>query len=119
RISSSGRFVLFMTTATNVVAGFTNHAQHLLVRDLWAGRTLDPLGVYAFATPAFNQARFVISENERYIFFLSTGNYDPKVANTNAQIHLFRTPLFAPRLRWQGPHLRGNGLAGRGYVLEA
>jgi hypothetical protein len=118
RISSSGRFVLFTTTATNVMAGLTNHAQRLLVRDMWAARTVEPLRVAAFATPAFNQARFDISRDERFIFFLSSGNYDPRVANTNQQIQLFRAPLFAPEVRWGSPYMQGTGLAGLSYVLE-
>jgi Tol biopolymer transport system component len=121
RISSSGRFVLFTTSATNVMAGLTNHVQRLLVRDMQAGRTLDPLRVSVFPTPAYNEARFAISQDERFIFFLTTGNFDPFVTDTNQQADLFRAPLFAPELRGrlEGNYIHGSGLAGNPYVLEA
>jgi Tol biopolymer transport system component len=121
RISSNGRFVLFSTTATNLIVGMTNHIQRLFLRDLHAGRTLDPLRVPIAPSPAFNAARFAITENERFIFFLTFADLDPLVPNTNHQLQLFRAPLFAPELHpaAEPGHLRGIGLAGASYISEA
>jgi hypothetical protein len=121
RVSSSGRFVVFTTSAANVLPGLTTHVPRLLVRDMRAGRTLDPLRVPTFPTPAFNEARFTISADERFIFFLTTANFEPAVTDTNNQSDLFRAPLFAPQLQFRltSNPVRGSGLAGNTYVLEA
>ena len=43
RISASGRFVLFSASATNLIAGTTNHVQRLFLRDRKAGTTVNAL----------------------------------------------------------------------------
>ena len=122
RISASGRFVLFTTTATNLIAGTTGRVQRLYLRDLDYGHTLNPLGITFFPTPAFNEARLAISENERSIFFITQTNYDATVTDTNKSLDLFRAPIYPPRFLAGAPPgqpLQAEGIPGFTYVLES
>jgi len=121
RISSSGRFVLFTTDATNLIAGTTSRVQRLFLRDLQAHRTMNPLRA-TFPTPAFNEGRIAISDTERYIFFLTQTNFDQSITDTNNSIDLFRSGLYPPKfLNSGGPGvtLRADALSGGSYVLES
>jgi Tol biopolymer transport system component len=84
-ISADGRFVAFVSTATNLVSGVTNLAGEIYVRDLQAGVTcwassnvaaqcaLCPPGPYRSFNP-------VISADGRYVAFKATpdfGGIDP------------------------------------------
>jgi len=68
-VSTSGRFVAFSTTASNLVAGDTNNASDVFLRDRTLGTTtrisLDENGLQA----AYMSRRPVISDNGRYIAF--------------------------------------------------
>jgi hypothetical protein len=82
--------------------------------------TRNAFHVGLFPTPPFNEARLAISENERYIFFLTHVNFDPSVHKTNSAIELYRAPLYPPRLlSWSSNTLHAEGLAGATYVLES
>jgi Tol biopolymer transport system component len=120
-LSSSGRFVLFTTTATNLLAGGTTAVQRLLLRDQLAGRTLDPLRAAPFPTPAYNAARFTVSADERSIFFLTLTNLDSAVVDANQAPDLFRAPLYAPRLLTPlpGHAIPAEALALATYLLQS
>ncbi len=72
-ISASGRYVVFSSVATNLVAGDTNRAEDVFVRDLRFGTThrisLGPGGQQADSTSG--QDISAISANGRYIAFTS------------------------------------------------
>jgi hypothetical protein len=119
QISASGRFVLFSATATNLVAGTTNHVQRLFLRDRKAGITVNPLRADC-PTPPFNGARFAFSSSERYIFFQATGAFDPLIPDTNPGADLFANPLYPPKFGpvHLGAALSAEGISAEKYVLE-
>jgi hypothetical protein len=116
RISSTGRYVLFTSTATNLLP-VPPAPQRLYLRDLQAGRTLDALRSF-FPTPAFNEARMAITDDERFIFFLTQSNFDASVTDTNNNIDLFRAPLYPPKFLTASP-LVADALPNTAYTLEA
>jgi hypothetical protein len=119
RLSSSGRFTLFTSFSTNLLPNTPDAAQRLFLRDQKAGLTRNAVPP-AFPTPSFNAARHTITENERYIFFLSHVNFDPAVRKTDSAIELFRAPLYVPRLSLANSNIIvGEGLAGLSYVIES
>jgi len=123
-ISATGRFVLFTTTANNLIPGSTDQVQRLYLRDLQARLTLDPLRSPYFPTPSFNYAHTAISETERYIFFMTQANFDPFVTDTNLKnIDLFRAPLYQPKFLSIGPSpnkpMTTEGLPNATYMLQA
>ena len=121
-VSASGRFVLFTTTAGNLIPGYTTHVTRLYLRDLQAGVTLNPLRSAFFPTPSFNYAHTAITENERDIFFMTTTNFDSSVTDTNNWIDLFRAPLYQPKFLSGGPPgtaLIAEGLPNATYTLQA
>ena len=72
-----------------------------------------------FVTPAFNEARFQISADERWVFFLAEVNYDPAVKKTNTAFELFRAPLFAPSFTTHTDiSFAMNGLADETYLMQ-
>jgi hypothetical protein len=122
RISSSGRFVLFTTDATNLIAGTTGRVQRLYLRDLDARRTLNPLRANSFPTLGFNEGRIAISESERYMFFLTQTNFDQSITDTNNSIDLFRSGLYPPKFLNSGAPgatLRADAVSGAAYVLQS
>lgn len=119
KVSSSGRFTLFSSYATDLVPGAITFANRLYLRDQSAGTTRNAFHSGTFPTPAFNEARHAISADERFIFFLSQGNFDPAVSHPNGSVELFRAPLYPPRFSPPaGAELRASALAGATYVLE-
>jgi len=74
-MSANGRFVLFTSTATNLVANNTNGAADIYLRDLEAGTTalvnVDSNGVKLGTNGASAPA---ISQDGRYVVFLSKTN---------------------------------------------
>lgn len=117
-VSATGRFVLFTTTAGNLIPGYTTHVTRLYLRDLQAGVTLNPLRSPSFPTPSFNYAHTAISETERYIFFMTTTNFDSSVADTNNWIDLFRAPLYQPKFL-DARSMLVDALPNTTYVLES
>ena len=118
-ISPSGRYVLFASYADNLIQGSTSHGQRLYLRDLQAGRSFDPLRTPYLHAVGFNQARLSMSATERYIFFVSQGNYDPFVSDENlSNIDLFRAPLYQPKFISANP-LVADALPKSTYILEA
>ena len=117
-ISATGRFVLFTSSAGNLIPGYATHVQRLYLRDLQSARTLDPLRSPHFPTFAFNYAHTAISDTERYIFFMTQTNFDASVADNNNTIDLFRAALFEPRFLSANP-LIADALPNTTYILEA
>ncbi len=120
RISASGRFVFFISSATNLVRGTTNHIQRLYLRDVDFFRTVNALHDEVFLTPSFNEARLAISETERFMFFIATGNFDPSIVDTNPNPDLFVEAIYRPKLTFlPTPGRRiADGIPGESYVLE-
>ena len=116
RISATGKYVLFTSTATNLITA-PPAAQRLYLRDLHAGRTLDALRSF-FPTPAFNEARMAISDDERHIFFLTQTNFDHTVVDTNNGVDLFRSPLYEPKFLTARPMV-ADALPNTTYVLQS
>ncbi len=119
RLSSSGRFTLFTTIATNLAPNTPNVANRLYLRDQQAGTTRNAFHTGTFPTPSFNEARHAISANERYIFFLSDGNFDPAINHPTSSLELFRAPLYPPLLILSNNVIHADALAGATYVLES
>ena len=117
KISATGRYILFTSTATNLVPDRSG-PQRLYLRDLEAGRTVDPLRSPYFPTPALNEARMAITDTERYIFFLTQTNFDSSVIDTNNTLDLFRAPLYQPRFLSARPML-ADALPNTTYVLQS
>ena len=71
-ISADGRYVAFASTAANLVAGDSNKAQDVFVRDLQDGTT-SLVSVNSTGTGPGNQASYspMISANGRYVVFRS------------------------------------------------
>jgi len=70
-ISGDGRFVAFLSTATNLIAGRTNRFLNLFRRDLQSGTT-EMISVGTNGASGDNDASFpVISQDGRYVAFLS------------------------------------------------
>jgi hypothetical protein len=77
RISADGRFVVFESTAPDLVAGDFNVAQDVFVRDLLIGTT-EIASVDDFGTlGAFGASDPAISGDGRYVLFDSPDAYDP------------------------------------------
>ncbi|MFZ1074284.1 MAG: hypothetical protein WAO21_12730 [Verrucomicrobiia bacterium] len=74
-ISGDGRYVVFTSDATNLVAGDTNIEQNVFLRDLQAGTTT-LVSVNTLGTGPGNGDSYspVISANGRCVLFLSTAN---------------------------------------------
>jgi hypothetical protein len=118
KISAGGRYVLFTSTATNLLPDRSG-PQRMYLRDLQAGYTLDPLRSPYFPTVAFNEARFAITEDDRYIFFVTQSNYDASVTDINLKNDdLFRAPLYQSKFLSVNP-LLGDALPNTSYRLEA
>jgi Tol biopolymer transport system component len=87
-ISGDGRYVAFTSSADNLVAGDTNNAQDVFVRDLLAGTTtlvsVSTNGFYSGNSDSFSP---VISADGRYVLFhskasnLATGSFGSSVEN--------------------------------------
>ena len=123
-ISASGRYVLFTTSAGNLIPGSTTKIQRLYLRDLEAGFTMNALRSDYFPTPSFNYAHTAISDTERYIFFMTQDNFDPFVTDTNLKnIDLFRAPLYQPKFLTINPppntRMIAEGLPNTPYMLQA
>jgi hypothetical protein len=119
RSSATGRYVVFSASGTEFVPGTPDKSPRLYLRDTQHGYTRGVLHFQSFVTPAFNEGRVEVSDDERWIFFLSQANYDPSVNKTNTAIELFRAPLFAPTFTTRAESsFAMNGLAGETYVLE-
>jgi hypothetical protein len=119
RISATGRYVVFSASGTEFVPGTPDKASRLYVRDTRHGYTRRVLHYRPLVTPAFNEARFQLSDDERWIFFLAQANYDPSVNKTNTAIELFRAPLFAPSFTTRtGSSFAMDGLADETYWLQ-
>jgi len=70
-ISDDGKFVAFESTATNLVTGDSNARGDIFVRDIEAGETFR-VSVHSNGGEADNTSRLaVISENGRYVSYLS------------------------------------------------
>jgi Tol biopolymer transport system component len=119
-VSSSGRYVLFSTESTNLATGAGSIVTRLLLRDQPAGHTLNPLNA-VYSTLPYNAARFLISDDERFMFFLASANYDPTVLDQNASPDLFRAPLYEPRLHASPPGapLTADGLSFTTWILQS
>jgi hypothetical protein len=119
RISATGRYVAFTASGTEFVPGTPDKAPRLYVRDMEHGYTRSVFPYEPLVTPAFNEARFQISNDDRWIFFLAQANYDPSVSKTNTAVELFRAPLFAPSFTTHtDSSFAMNGLAGETYLLQ-
>lgn len=79
-VSADGRFVVFTSRATNLVAGDTNRKADIFVRDLVAGRT-ERVSVASDGTQANdNSMEPAISGDGRFVVFTSTAtNLMPKI----------------------------------------
>jgi Tol biopolymer transport system component len=87
-ISGDGRYVAFTSSADNLVAGDTNRAQDVFVRDLQAGTTtlvsVSTNGFYSGNSDSYSPA---ISANGRYVLFrskasnLAVGSFGSNVEN--------------------------------------
>ena len=120
KLSSSGRFTLFSAFATDLVPNNATFANRLYLRDQQAGTTRNAFHTGTFPTPPFNLARHAISANERYIFFLSQGTFDPSVSHPNGSVELFRAPLYPPLISTSSNIVvRADALAGTTYILES
>ena len=115
RISATGRYVLFTSTAANLIPG-PPAPQRLYLRDLQASHTLDALRAF-YPTPAFNEARLAISDDERYIFFLTQTSFDPTILDNNSAVDLYRAPLYQPKFLSADPLLI-DALPNARYILE-
>lgn len=119
RMSATGRYVAFSASGTTFVPGTPDKSPRLYLRDTRHGYTRALLAFQPLVTPAFNEGRVQISEDERWIFFLSQANYDPSVNKTNSAVELFRAPLFAPAFTTRaGNTFAMDGLAGETYLLQ-
>ncbi len=71
QISSDGRFVVFVSSATNLVAADTNESPDIFVRDLQAG-TLERISAGAAGEPADGESGGpAVSADGRYVAFAS------------------------------------------------
>jgi Tol biopolymer transport system component len=71
-ISSDGRYVVFTSSADNLVAGDTNKARDVFVRDLQAGTTiLASLGTNGVSPGSGDSYLPMIGANNRFLFFHS------------------------------------------------
>jgi len=99
-ISADGRYVLFLSYATNLVAGDTNGVQDLFLRDRVAGTTerisLGGDGAQANGASGLYAGQRALSANGRYIAFASSAtNLVP--GDTNGYSDTFVTPTTAAR----------------------
>jgi hypothetical protein len=90
-LSSGGRYVAFVSSATNLVAGDTNGHSDIFVRDRLAGTTkrasVASNGTQGDADSGFAEPPKV-SDNGRYVFFESTAtNFVP--GDTNGTLDVF------------------------------
>jgi hypothetical protein len=120
-LSPGGRYTAFRTTATNLWAGGSNATTRLLLHDRIAEATFNPVGGN-YVTPAYNEARFTLSDDEQFLFFLASENYDPNVADANKGADVFRARLRAAELKptlTPGGPITGQGLALAAYILQS
>lgn len=118
-LSASGRFVVFDTSSINLLPGAPTAVPRLLLRDCTTSQTLSPLPG-AYPTPAYNYGHYVITEDERYVYFLSLGSHDPTVTDANNNADLFRARLLPAQLQapLPGGLIQGEGIALGTYILQ-
>ena len=73
-ISADGRYLAFMSSASNLTAGDTNGARDIFVRDLIAGTTRLVGATSGAGSGNGSSSLPVISANGRYVAFLSNAN---------------------------------------------
>jgi Tol biopolymer transport system component len=74
RLSSTGRYVVFMSTASNLVAGDTNAAYDVFRRDVQSGTTIRASVGAAGAQATGSSQRPSVSSDGRYVAFHSTAS---------------------------------------------
>jgi Tol biopolymer transport system component len=88
-ISGDGKFIAFMSDATNLVNGDTNGVSDIFLRDVQAGTT-SPVSVSSSGVPAnaASDSRVAISEDGRFIAFASEAT-NLVTGDTNGVADLF------------------------------
>jgi len=119
-VSASGRFVVFDVASTNLLPDATTAVKRLLLRDCDAEQTFTPLPG-AYLTVAYNYGHYAITEDEGWVYFLASANYDPDVTDNNNQPDLFRARLRAAALQpaVPGGPIHGTGIALGTYILQS
>jgi Tol biopolymer transport system component len=88
-ISADGKFVVFSSDATNLVAGDTNNANDIFVRDLVAGTT-ERVSVSSSGVQGNNFSQYAdISADGRYVVFQSAAS-NLVAGDTNGGTDVFR-----------------------------
>lgn len=88
-ISSDGRYVAFQSDATNLIAGDSNSATDIFLRDIIAGTTTRVSVNSAGSALASNSAAPVVSADGRYVAFVSSGLFDTAVTDANGASDVF------------------------------
>lgn len=88
-LSTNGQFALFESSASNLVAGDTNNAADIILRDLNSGETL-PISISTNGLPGNGASRSaVMTPDGRYIAFVSeASNLVPGDSNRIADVFL-------------------------------
>ncbi|MEO7300419.1 MAG: hypothetical protein ABI042_17780 [Verrucomicrobiota bacterium] len=122
RVSDNGRFVLFMSYATNLIAATTNRSSRFYVRDMEASRTLNALRLPPSGPgPGYADTSSNISADGRVLTFLSFTNVDYSITDTNNNVDLFAAPLYPPQFLAVMPsgEMSAEGISGATYVVDA
>ena len=120
RLSADGRYALFNSVASNLVAGDTNYEGDAFVRDLWTGTT-SRVSVSGTGAQGNSQSSADdISENGRYVVFASwAANLVP--GDTNNQWDIFlrdRVTGSTTRVSVASDGTQSNGLSNSSEVAN-
>jgi dipeptidyl aminopeptidase/acylaminoacyl peptidase len=92
-ISGDGRWLVFETTASDLLPDVTNGCSEIFLRDLWSGQTT-LVSAAADGTPAVGGVSWnaVMSANGRYVVFASTAT-NLTTAPTGTNFNIYRKDL--------------------------
>ncbi len=116
-ISNDGRFVIFNSSATNLIPGQTSGAEKVFLRDRVAG-TLRVVSAFPNGTVAEGFAGS-LSPDGRYVAFVSAATLDSSINDTNGDRDVFLTSLETGDTKMvsvdRTGQTSGNGRSGFGY----
>ncbi len=124
-ISSDSRYVVFSSAATNLVAGDTNAANDVFIKDLQTGTiqrvSTDSLGREAVGGDSGTNHPAVLTQNGRYVIFDSTAS-NLVAGDTNGLSDIFRKDLVTGQVQLvssASTGAQGDGDSGLYYAVSS